>query len=220
MSDQTLNLTPALLHYLQTVSLREVPVLTSLRLKTHQLSNAVMQISPEQGQFMALLIELLNAKYTLDIGTYTGYSALVVALALPPEGKVITCDVDPKATDIAKQFWSEAKVEEKIELRLGPAVQTLQTLIEQGKEGTFDFAFIDADKNNYDSYYEKSLVLLRKGGLIAIDNVLWSGDVANPKIDDPLTRSLRALNLKIFKDERVTLSMIPIGDGLTLARKR
>lgn len=220
MSDYTLNLTPNVYHYLQDISLREPAVLEQLRKETHNLSNAMMQISPEQGQLMSLLVELINAKKTIDIGTFTGYSALVVALSLPPDGIVITCDVDPNYTAIAQDFWKRANVDHKIHLHLAPAVETLNNLLEKGEENTFDFIFIDADKNNYPTYYEKSLALLRSGGLMAIDNVLWSGQVADKSIDDSITRTLRKLNETIKKDNRVSISMIPIGDGLTLARKR
>ncbi|EKD71298.1 MAG: O-methyltransferase, family 3 [uncultured bacterium] len=220
MSLETINLTSELYEYLQKKSLREPIVLKALRDETSHLSGARMQISPEQGQFMALLAELIDAKKTLDIGTFTGYSALVVALALPENGKVIACDISKEATDIAKKYWTRAGVDKKIELKLASAVQTLQTLINNGEAGTFDFAFIDADKLNYAVYYEACLTLLRPGGLIAIDNVLWSGRVANPDDTDTDTVALRKLNEDILHDERVTISMIPIGDGLTLARKR
>jgi predicted O-methyltransferase YrrM len=220
MSTQTLNLTPPVYDYLLHHSLRESPILHQLRIETAKLSGAVMQISPEQGQFMALLIELLQAKKTLDIGTFTGYSALVVALALPKDGEVIACDVDAKVTDIAKRFWTQAGMAGKIKLHLAPAQETLDQLLAANQQNTFDFAFIDADKNGYPTYYEKSLALVRQGGLIAIDNVLWGGRVADGKDQDKSTQSIRALNEKILKDERVTISMVPTGDGLTLARKR
>lgn len=220
MSDITLNLTPNVYAYLQTMSLREPEVLRKLREQTHTMSMAQMQISPEQGQFMGLLMELIQAKKTLDIGTFTGYSALSVALALPKDGKVIACDRNAEWTSIAKRFWEMAGVANKIELRLAPALETLQALIDQGAAGTFDFAFIDADKLNYLNYYEKALVLLRQGGLIAIDNVLWSGEVADPNITDANTLAIRKVNEFVLQDERVTMSMLPIGDGLTLARKR
>jgi predicted O-methyltransferase YrrM len=220
MSDTTLNLTPEVYNYLQHASLREPKVLQELRLQTHKMSMSQMQISPEQGQFMRLLIELLGAKKTLDIGVFTGYSALAVALSLPKDGKVIGCDINGEWTQLARKFWEAAGVSEKIDLRLAPAVETLQALLDDGQANTFDFAFIDADKMNYPIYYEKSLALVRQGGLVAIDNVLWSGDVANPNSTDNNTTVLRELNAKLLKDERVTLSMLPIGDGLTLALKR
>lgn len=219
MSDQTLNLTPALYQYLLQHSLHEVDVLKKLRAETAKLPMARMQISPEQGQFMALLVTLLNAKKTIDIGTFTGYSALVVALALPENGKIIACDMNEETADIAKHFWQQAGVANKISLRLAPASDTLQTLLAQGEAGTFDFVFIDADKENYANYYELSLQLLRPGGLIAVDNVLWGGSVIDENITDSSTQAIRALNKVIHADERVMMCMLPIGDGLTLARK-
>ena len=220
MSDYTLNLTPEVYAYFHKVSLREPKVLKELREKTHTMSMGHMQISPEQGQFMRLLMELMQAKKTLDIGTFTGYSALSVALALPDNGKVIACDVNVEWTTVAKRYWEMAGVAHKIDLRLAPALDTLQGLIDAGQSETFDFAFIDADKLNYLNYYEKALTLSRPGGLIAIDNVLWDGAVADPSIDDPNTKAIRHVNEVLSKDERVTLSMLPLGDGLTLLRKR
>lgn len=220
MSIKTINLTAELYNYLLKLSLREPEVLKKLRDETHQLKYHTMQISPEQGQFMALLIELLSARKTLDIGTFTGYSALAVALALPADGKVIACDTSVEWTNIAKRFWQAAGVADKIELRIAPALQTLQQLLDEGAAGTFDFAFIDADKNNYTSYYEKCFELIRPGGLIAIDNVLWDGAVADPANQDKDTNAIRKLNETVFNDKRVTMSLLPIGDGLTLARKR
>jgi predicted O-methyltransferase YrrM len=220
MSDITLNLTPEVYQYLQRVSLREPEVLQKLRVQTHKMSMAQMQISPEQGQFMRLIIELMGAKKTLDIGTFTGYSALSVAFGLPTDGKVIACDINGEWTGIAKKFWEESGIANKIDLRLAPAVETLQKLLDQGDAGTFDFAFIDADKVNYDNYYELSLKLIRPNGLIAIDNVLWDGKVADPDENDTNTVAIRKLNEKIATDERVSISMLSIGDGLTLARKR
>jgi caffeoyl-CoA O-methyltransferase len=199
---------------------REHDVLRQLREATHQLPMARMQICPEQGQFMRLLIELMGARKTLEIGTFTGYSALCVALSLPSDGQIIACDVSTEWTDMAKRYWELAKVSQKIDLRIAPALETLDNLLQQGQTGTFDFVFIDADKQNYPRYYEKSLALLRVGGLVAIDNVLWDGKVANPNCDDAQTSSIRQLNDVVMADERVTVSMIPVGDGLTLARKR
>lgn len=219
MSDITLNLSSNLYEYLQKISLRESPFLQELRQQTHKMSMSQMQISPEQGQLMGLLIELIEAKKTLDIGTFTGYSALAVALALPANGKVVACDINNEWTKIGKKYWELAGVSSKIDLKLAPATETLEKLIST-ESGTFDFSFIDADKINYDTYYEYSLKLLRKGGVIAIDNVLWSGKVADPDIHDRDTVAIRELNAKILHDERVTLSLLPIGDGLTLVRKR
>ncbi len=220
MSDTTLNLTPTVYEYLQRVSLRESDVLHQLREQTHKMSTAHMQISPEQGQFMRLLVELMGAKKTLEIGVFTGYSALSVALSLPSDGKVIACDTNKEWTKIAQKYWDMAGVANKIDLRIAPALETLQALLDDGQENTFDFAFIDADKANYPHYYEMSLKLLRTGGLIAIDNVLWDGDVADLSVNDANTVVLRELNAKLHGDERVTLSMLPLGDGLTLAKKR
>jgi predicted O-methyltransferase YrrM len=220
MSDTTLNLTPRLYAYLKNNSLREPEVLKLLRDETHRQTSVRMQISPEQGQLMRLLIEILGAQKTLDIGTFTGYSALTVALSLPNDGKVIACDVNTEWTAIAKHFWETAGVSHKIELKLAPALETLNHLLNDGQANTFDFAFIDADKQNYLAYYEKSLALLRVGGLIAVDNVLWGGRVADPAIDDRDTVIIRELNSRILEDERVTISMLPIGDGLTLVRKK
>lgn len=220
MSDITLNLTPEVYDYMQKISLREPSVLQKLREQTHKMSMSQMQISPEQGQFMGLLIKLMHAKKTLDIGTFTGYSAISVALALPEDGKVIACDINIEWTKLAKRFWEMAGVAHKIDLRLAPATETLQALIDEGQGNSFDFAFIDADKANYLIYYEKSLQLVRSGGLIAVDNVLWSGKVADPNINDDKTQIIRELNAKISQDERVSISMLPVGDGLFLALKR
>jgi predicted O-methyltransferase YrrM len=220
MSDTTLNLTPQLHDYLLRVSLREPAILAELRQQTLKMSTAQMQISPEQGQFMHLLIELLGAKKTLDIGVFTGYSALAVALALPADGKVFACDINGEWTKIARQFWEKAKMADKISLFLQPALMTLTTLLTEGHQNSFDFAFIDADKLNYPAYYEHSLMLVRPGGLIAIDNTLWEGKVADGSISDDRTEMFRRLNEMLLADERVTLSMLPIGDGLTLLRKR
>lgn len=220
MSTRTLGLSDSLYAYLQSVSLREPEILTQLREETAQHSMARMQISPEQGQFMALLIKLMGAKKTLDIGVFTGYSSLVVALALPEDGKVIACDVSTDYTAIASRYWQQAGVEHKIDLKIAPAVETLDHLIAAGETESFDFAFIDADKSNYDNYYSLSLQLIRPGGLIAIDNVLWSGQVADPNVNDYRTKQIRALNEKLHQDDRVDISLVPIGDGLMLVRKK
>jgi predicted O-methyltransferase YrrM len=179
-----------------------------------------MQISPEQGQFMALLVQLMGAKKTLEIGVFTGYSALAVALALPVDGKVIACDISEEYTAIAKDFWGRAGVSEKIDLRIAPALETLEKLIAEGETGSFDLAFIDADKRSYENYYERALTLLRPGGLILIDNVLWSGKVTDPTITDKQTQAIREFNQKIHQDSRISLSVMAIADGLTLALKR
>jgi predicted O-methyltransferase YrrM len=219
MANQTIGLDDQLYGYLQSVSLRESDILTQLRQETAQQPMSQMQISPEQGQFMALLVQLMGAKKTLEVGVFTGYSALVVALALPPDGKVVACDISEEYTTIARRYWQQAGVADKIDLHLAPALETLDQLLVAGQAGTFDFAFIDADKSHYDSYYERSLQLVRSGGLVAIDNVLWSGRVADPQVQDNRTNSIRTFNQKVHRDARVSLSLVPIGDGLTLARK-
>jgi caffeoyl-CoA O-methyltransferase len=220
MASRTLSLTDPLYDYLLKVSLREPPLLARLREETEALPLAAMQISPEQGQFMALLIELIGARRTLEVGTFTGYSALCVARALPADGQIVACDVSAEYTDVARRYWAEAGVADKIDLRLAPALDTLDALLDEGQAGAFDFAFIDADKENYDGYYERCLVLLRTGGLVAVDNILWDGAVINPVKQDPDTQAIRALNAKLQQDQRVSLSLVPIGDGLALARKR
>jgi predicted O-methyltransferase YrrM len=219
MSNQTLGLSPQLYNYFQSISLREPEVLTQLRQETaHQpLSN--MQIAPEQGQFMAFLIKLIGAKKTLEVGVFTGYSSLVVALALPENGEIIACDVDEEYTQIARTYWEKAGVSHKIKLHLAPAVLTLENLLAKGEENRFDFAFIDADKSNYDTYYEQALKLVRVGGVIAIDNVLWDGKVADSQVQDNRTQTIRRLNEKLHQDTRILLSVVPIADGLTLAMK-
>jgi len=218
MSNKTICITAELYEYMLAESLREPDVLRELREETAQLQDANMQIAPEQGQFMALLVRLLGAKRTLDIGVYTGYSALCIALALPQEGRVIGFDVNRKWTDIAKRYWQKAGVEEKIELCLGPAQETLEGLLAEDA-AAFDFAFIDADKIHYDLYYEYSLQLVRPGGLLAIDNILWGGAVADAAVNDADTLAIRALNRKIHNDPRVEISMVPIADGLSLVRR-
>jgi predicted O-methyltransferase YrrM len=213
------NLTDDLAAYLRRVSLREPDVLRRLRERTTSVPEARMQITPEQGQFMQLLIQLTGARKTLEIGVFTGYSSLAVALALPPDGKITACDISEEWTSIGKTFWEEAGVADKIDLQIGPAVKTLDRLIAEGRQGSYDFAFIDADKANYDAYYERALVLVRAGGLIAVDNVLWHARVIDPSVNDADTIAIRNINEKICRDTRVSISLVPIGDGLTLARK-
>jgi caffeoyl-CoA O-methyltransferase len=220
MLKRTTNVDDALYEYLLSVSLHETDVMRRLREETSHLPMGMMQIAADQGSFMALLIHLLGAKKTLEVGVFTGYSSLVVASALPEDGKVIACDVSEEWTSIGRRYWAEAGVAHKIELNLAPGVVTLDRLIAEGQAGTFDFAFIDADKNNYDHYYERALVLLRPGGLIAIDNTLWHGRVIDETAQDEDTVAIRALNIKVHADERVTSSLVPIGDGVMLARKR
>ena len=220
MSDRRLQITDEIHRYLLDHSVREPDVLARLRAATASLPLAQMQIGPEQGQLMALLARLVGAKRCIEIGVFTGYSSLVVALALPQDGRILACDVSEEWTAIARRFWREAGVDHKIELKLQPATRTLEQLLAAGEAGHYDFAFIDADKPAYDTYYELLLKLLRPGGLIAIDNTLWSGQVANPDDRDPNTVALRALNDKLHRDERIDLSLLPVGDGLTLARKR
>ncbi len=219
MTTQTLGLEQHLHDYLMSVSVREPEILTQLRQETAQHPLGRMQIAPEQGQFLGLLIQLLGAKKTLEVGVFTGYSSLVVALALPPEGKVVACDVSEEFTAIARRYWQQAGVADKIDLHIAPAIETLDQLLSGKEAETFDFAFIDADKSKYDDYYERSLQLVRPGGLIAIDNVLWSGRVADSQVQDNRTKKIRAFNQKLHQDMRVSLSLIPIADGLTLALK-
>lgn len=220
MSARTLGLEANLYDYLLAVSVREPPLLQELRRETAAMPSAGMQISPEQGQFMRLLVELMGARRALEVGVFTGYSSICVGLALPPDGQLVACDVSAEYTDVARRYWQRAGLEQRVTLRLGPAAATLEQLIESGQAGTFDFAFIDADKESYATYYEKALVLLRQGGLLAIDNVLWGGSVADPSNQKPATLAIRALNERLHADERVSVSLVPIGDGLFLARKR
>lgn len=220
MSNQTISITDSIYNYICENSLREDENLSSLRAYTYRMEQRNMQISPEQGQFMQLLIKVMGAKKTIEVGVFTGYSSLCVALALPNDGSMVACDISKKFTDIAEKYWEDANVRDKINLKIGPAKDTLKELIDKDMSNTFDFAFIDADKINYDNYYELCLELLRPGGLIAIDNVLWSGDVADDRINDIDTEAIRYLNKKLHKDSRVNISLIPIGDGLMLALKK
>lgn len=220
MSDRRLQITDEIHRYLVDHSVREPDVLVRLRAATASLPQAQMQIGPEQGQLMALLAKLVGAKRCIEVGVFTGYSSLAVALALPEDGRILACDVSEQWTAIARRFWREAGVEHKIELKLQPAVRTLDELLAAGEAGRYDFAFVDADKPAYDSYYELLLKLLRPGGLMALDNTLWSGAVLDPNEREPNTVALRALNDKLHRDERIDLSLLPVGDGLTLARKR
>jgi O-methyltransferase len=209
-----------LYRYLVDHSVREHPVLAELRAETARLPQAVMQIGPEQGQFMALLARLTGARRCIEVGVFTGYSSLAVALVLPDNGSIIALDVSEEWTAIARRHWQKAGVDDKIDLRLGRAMDTLDTLISLQESGRFDFAFIDADKGNYLGYYERCLELVRPGGLILLDNTLWSGDVADPSNQEPDTVALRAVNDALHRDDRIDLAQLPVGDGLTLARKR
>ncbi|HEY7690439.1 MAG TPA: class I SAM-dependent methyltransferase, partial [Dongiaceae bacterium] len=200
-------------------SVREPPILAELRAETAKLPMAMMQIGPEQGQFMALLVRLMNAKTIVEVGTFTGYSSLVMALAVP-EARLTCCDISEEFTAVARRYWAKAGVADRIDLKLGPAAKSLEAMLAGGAKGKVDFAFIDADKTNYSRYYDLVLELLRPGGLVAIDNVLWGGDVADPKITNDDTTAIRAVNKKVHGDQRVDVSLVPIGDGLTLARKR
>ena len=219
MARHSLNLDDTLQRYLLDHSLREHPAQVALRAETARHPYGGMQIGPEQGQLMALLVRLTGARRCIEVGVFTGYSALTVALALPADGYLLACDVSDAYTRVGRPFWEAAGIAAKIDLRLGPAVRTLDGCIAAGEAGRYDFAFIDADKSSYDAYYERCLQLLRPGGLIAIDNVLWGGSVARPSTDTD-TRALQDLNDKLHRDERIDIAMLPVGDGLTLARKR
>jgi len=220
MSVRTVLLPEDVYQYLQASSVREPEVLRRLREVTAPRPEAEMQISPEQGQFMALLVRLIGAVHCIEVGTYTGYSALAVALALPPNGRVIACDISEEWTSIGRRFWREAGVESRIDLRVQPALKTLDALLASGEQGRFDFAFIDADKGNYYAYFERLLQLVRTGGLIAVDNTLAVSGTPINRNDGPLFQALRSFNERVHHDERVDLSMVPIGEGLTLLRKR
>jgi O-methyltransferase len=220
MSSKTIYLNDALYEYLLGASLREPTVLRELREETRPMPEADCQISPEQGQFMGLLLRAMGAKRVLEVGTFTGYSSTTMALSLPKDGKVVTCDRSEEWTAIARRYWKKAGVEQRIELRLGEAEETLKRLAKEGGRGSFDFAFIDADKTKDGTYFELCMGLVRAGGLIAIDNTLWSGRVADRAKRDADTRAIRAFNAERVKDERIDLSLVPIADGLTLCRKR
>jgi caffeoyl-CoA O-methyltransferase len=218
MTNRTLPVNDAIHAYLLEVSVDEPEVMRRLREETAERSNAAMQIGPEQGAFMTWLVGLMGARRAVEVGTFTGYSALAVARAMPADGRLV-CDVSEEYTAVGRRYWDEAGVGDRIELRIGPAVDTLGALLAEGGEAAYDFAFIDADKPSYDAYYEACLKLLRPGGVIAIDNVLWGGSVADPDDASESTVALRALNEKVGSDDRVDACMVPIGDGLTLARK-
>jgi len=220
MTNRSISLTDSLYEYLLSVSLREPDLLRRLREETAALPNARMQIAPEQGQFMALLVQLTGAKRCLEVGVFTGYSSLAVALALPDDGRIVACDVSEEWTTVARRYWSAAGVAHKIDLRLAPALETLEGLLAAGEGGSYDFAFLDADKEDYLRYYGLALELVRPGGLIVADNTLWSGRVIDPSNDEATTVALRRFNETLHTDDRIDLSLVPVGDGLTLARKR
>ncbi|HYL49247.1 MAG TPA: class I SAM-dependent methyltransferase [Stellaceae bacterium] len=220
MTVRLLEITPKLYNYMLSVSSRETKLMARLRDETAKMPGAGMQIPPIQGQLLAFLVSLIGARRGIEIGTFTGYSALWVASALPADGKLICCDVNEKTTAVARRYWKEAGVDHKIELRLAPALDTLKALLASGSAGTFDYVFIDADKENYDAYYERSLELVRQGGLIVFDNMLWGGAVADGRKRDVDTLALKAINAKLHNDKRIDLTLLYIGDGITLARKR
>lgn len=220
MSNRTIVVTDSLYEYLLAASLRETDLQRRLREETAANPSARMQIAPEQGQFMALVARMIGARRCLEVGVFTGYSSLAVALALPDDGRIVACDVSEEWTAVARRYWQAAGVAHKVELRLAPALETLDGLIAAGETGRYDLAFIDADKTNYLAYYERVLTLLRPGGVVMTDNTLWSGRVADPEVGDADTVALRHYNEHLHRDERVDLSLVPIGDGLTLARKR
>jgi caffeoyl-CoA O-methyltransferase len=220
MSARTLQLDPTLHNYLLSVSLRDTDALRGLRRRTAEHEGAAMQTSPEQGQLMQLLVKLMGARRIVEIGTFTGYSALCMAMALPDDGELIACDINPEWVDIGRDYWQQAGVAQKIDVRIDPALDTLDALIKDDQQESFDFAYIDADKENYLAYYESCLQLVRAGGLVAVDNTLWSGKVADSDEQEESTVAIRQFNEHVANDDRVDLSLVPIGDGLTLARKR
>ena len=220
MTNKTIGLSDELAAYIVKFGMREPAVLARLREETAAIPQHGMQIAPEQGAFLALLAELIGARRCIEVGTFTGYSSTAIALALPEDGRLVCCDVSEEWTSLASKFWDEAGVAGKIDLRIAPAAETLDQLIADGEEGAFDFAFIDADKAGYDGYYEQLLRLVRPGGLIAFDNTLWGGEVLNLDADDEDTRALQALNAKLADDERITLCLLPVADGVTLALPR
>lgn len=219
MSNKTFTLSDTLYRYLIENSVREPEILRQLREETAADPMSRMQIGPEQGQFMQLLVRLIGARRCLEVGVFTGYSSLAVALAMPADGQILACDISEKWTAIARKYWSAAGVADRIDLKLAPALETLDQLVQSGAAGTFDFAFIDADKANYQAYFERALTLVRQGGLIALDNTLWQGAVADPSVRDEDTEAIRTFNRQLKADSRVFQSLLPIGDGLSLALK-
>jgi caffeoyl-CoA O-methyltransferase len=220
MANKTIGISDELAAYVVKVGTREPDILARLREETAAIPQHGMQIAPEEGAFLALMVELIGARRCIEVGTFTGYSSTAIALALPQDGQLVCCDVSEEWTSLASKYWDEAGVADKIDLRIAPAAETLDQLLADGEEDGFDFAFIDADKAGYDGYYERLLRLVRRGGLIALDNTLWSGKVLNQDADDEDTRELQALNTKLADDERITLCLLPVADGVTLARRR
>ena len=220
MANRTIGISDELAAYVVRYGTREPDVLARLREETAALPQHRMQVAPEEGAFLALLVELLGARRCIEIGTFTGYSSTAIALVLPEDGDVVCCDVSEEWTSLARKYWEEAGVADKIDLRIAPAAETLDQLLADGQEDSFDFAFIDADKSGYDGYYERLLRLVRPGGLIALDNTLWGGEVLNNDAEDADTRALQALNAKLIDDERISLCMLPVADGVTLVRRR
>ena len=220
MFKNTLGLPDPLHDYILDNSLKELPILAELRQETEHHKQARMQISPDQGQLIALLIRLMSARRVLEIGVFTGYSSLTIALALPIDGVLVACDISEEYTAIAKRYWRQAGVQNKIDLHIAPALETLDSLLESGQAETFDFVFVDADKANYSNFYDRALKLLRPGGLMAIDNVLWSGRVADVQSTDKIVQTMRIFNQKVAQDDRVQVSLLPLGDGITLALKK
>ena len=220
MSRDTAHLSAPLLAYIREIGVPADPLLQRLRDETGRLEWARMQISPEQGQLMALLVHTLGAKRAFEVGVFTGYSGLVTAQAMGPGGHLVACDINPETTAVARRYWAEAGVADRIDLRLAPALETLDALLSDGQAGTFDFGFLDADKENYPHYYERGIELLRPGGLLAVDNTLWSGRVVDPSDQEASTVGIRALNARASADPRVVTAMVPIADGLTLCWKR
>jgi caffeoyl-CoA O-methyltransferase len=220
LSKLNTEVTPELGDYIQRVSLRELPILARLREETATNPMSGMQVSPEQGQFLAFVARLTGAGHALEVGVFTGYSSLSVALAMPEDGHIVACDVSEEWTSVARRYWREAGVERKIELQLRPAIETLRRLISDGRQNTFDFAFIDADKANYQAYFDSAVELVRPGGLIVVDNVLWHGQVIDPAVQDEDTVAIRHFNQRLQTDDRVHITLVPIGDGLTLAQKK
>jgi predicted O-methyltransferase YrrM len=220
MANKTIGLSEDLAGYVIEVGAREPHVLARLREETAAIPQHGMQIAPEEGAFLAMLVELTGARRCIEVGTFTGYSSLAVALALPDDGSVVCCDVSEEWTAVARRYWSDAGVADRIDLRIAPASETLDALIADGGEAAYDFAFVDADKTGYDGYYERLLRLVRPGGLIVLDNMLWGGAVIDPEADDGDTDAIRSLNRKLATDERISLCLLPIADGVTLVRKR